>query len=81
MSVQVARRAVVRQVEPKLGVAMTTANLRRVQASRQTGSGVWDVIVMAATAAMETGTRLMAATLWRRRDREEPRLDAGEELA
>jgi hypothetical protein len=52
-------QAVVGQVEPKLGVAITRANLWLVQAPGQTEQCVWDVIVMAAIAAMETERRFM----------------------
>ena len=74
-------QAVVGQVEPKLGVAITRANLWLVQAPGQTEQCVWDVIVMAAISAMETGRRFMAATMRRGAGQGEPRLEAGTDLA
>jgi hypothetical protein len=56
-------RAVVGQVEPNLGLPITRANLWLVQAPEQTEQYVWDVIVIAAIAALETGRRFRAATL------------------
>jgi hypothetical protein len=54
-------QAVVGQVGPRLGTAITRAYLWLAQAPGQTEQCVWDVIVMAAIAAMETGWRFMAA--------------------
>ena len=74
-------QAVVGQVEPKLGVAITRANLWLVQAPGHTEQCVWDVIAMAAISAMETGRRFMAATMRRGAGQGEPRLEAGMDLA
>jgi hypothetical protein len=64
-------RAVVGQVEPKLGVALMRANLWLVQAPEQAKQCVWDFVMMAATAAMETRRRFLAAAMRRRADQGE----------
>jgi hypothetical protein len=72
---------VVGQVEPRLGETITRAHVWLVQAPGHTEQCVWDVIVLAAIAAMETGRRYMAASRRRGGDQGEPRLEAGVELA
>ncbi len=52
-----------------------------VQAPGHTEQCVWDVIAMAAIAAMETGRRCMAAMMRRVAGQGEPRLEAGVDLA
>jgi hypothetical protein len=74
-------QAVVGQVEPRLGETITRANVWLVQAPGHTEHCVWDVIVLAAIAAMETGRRFMAASLRRGADQGELSLEAGVELA
>jgi hypothetical protein len=73
-------QAAVGQVEPRLGTAITRANLWLAQAPGHTEQCVWDVIVLPAI-AMETGRRFMAASLRRGADHGEPSLEAGVELA
>ncbi len=63
-------QAVVGQVEPRLGETITRAHVWLVQAPGHTEQCVWDVIVLAAIAAMETGRRFMAALLRRGPTRE-----------
>jgi hypothetical protein len=58
-------QAVVGQVEHKLGMTITRANLWLAQVPGQTEQCVSDVMVMTAIATMETGRRFMAATLRR----------------
>ncbi len=58
-------QAVVGQEEPRLGETITRANVWWVQAPGHTEQCVWDVIVLAAIAAMETGRRVMAASVRR----------------
>ncbi len=74
-------QAVVGQVEPRLGTTITRANMWLVQAPVYTEQCVWDVIVLAAIAAMETGRSYMAASLRRGGDQGEPSLEARVELA
>jgi hypothetical protein len=70
---------VVGQVEPRLGETITRAHVWLVQAPGHTEQCVWDIIVLAAIAAMETGRRFIAASLRRGADQEEPSLEAGGE--
>ncbi len=65
-------------MDPKLGVAITRANLWLVQGPGQTEQCAWDAIVMAAIAA---GRRIKAATRRRGPEQGEPSLEAGLELA
>ncbi len=52
-----------------------------VQAPGHTEQCVWDFIVLAPIAAMETGLRYMAASLRRGADQGEPSLEAGVEFS
>ncbi len=50
-------------MEPRLGTAITRAQLWLAQAPPQFEQCVWDAVVMAAVGAIETGRRLMAAEM------------------
>ncbi len=68
-------------MEPRLGETITRAHMWLVQAPGHTEQCVWDVVVMAAIAAMEMGRRHMAASRRRGADQGEASLEAGVELA
>lgn len=74
-------RAVMGQVEPKVGVTVTRAQLWLARAPEPTEQCVWDVVAMAAVAAMEIGRRYMAAEMRGRAGRAGPAQRAGPELA
>ena len=69
------------QVETSLGTPVTRTQLWLAQAPPPTEQCVWDVVALAAIAAMEIGGRYMAAELKGRGGRVEPAPLAGGELA